>query len=135
MGYLSPLSPSQRRKAMPTCLRLLTQLMRCALRLAAASAGSRSAARMAMMAITTSSSISVKALFCLRILFIGSMVFGLRLWGDGPSKLPDSNAQSTPVEKLLSNAGANRFLREMPNETAGQFFGGGVRREIFTRDV
>ena len=38
--------------------------------MAAASAGSNMAARMAMMAITTSSSISVKAFFCLRMLFI-----------------------------------------------------------------
>jgi len=49
----------------PDLLEVLTQLMRCALRLAAASAGSNRAARMAMMAITTSNSISVKALFCL----------------------------------------------------------------------
>ena len=39
MGYLSLLSPSQTRKARPTCLRLLMQLMRWALRLAAARAG------------------------------------------------------------------------------------------------
>src|ERR1700733_405082 len=70
MGYLSPLSPSQTLKASPISFRLLTQLIRCALRLAAASAGSNMAARMAMMAITTSSSMSVNALFCLRMVFI-----------------------------------------------------------------
>jgi hypothetical protein len=45
--------------------------------LAAASAGNNMAARMAMMAITTSSSISVKAFFCFRILFIGSKFYVL----------------------------------------------------------
>src|SRR5664279_3771686 len=41
------------------CLRLLMQLISCAFRFADASAGSSSAARMAMMAMTTSSSIRV----------------------------------------------------------------------------
>src|SRR5213595_3787704 len=45
----------------PTCRRLLRQAIRRALHLAEASAGRSMAARMAMMAITTSSSIRVKA--------------------------------------------------------------------------
>src|SRR6266540_4592283 len=49
------------RKAKPICLRLLTQLMRWARALALAKAGRSRPARMAMMAITTSNSISVKA--------------------------------------------------------------------------
>src|SRR5438045_510020 len=46
---------------MPHCLTLLRQAVVCALALALASAGKSIAARMAMMAITTSSSIKVKA--------------------------------------------------------------------------
>src|SRR5471030_1292709 len=56
MGKRSPLSPLQMRMARPTCLRLLVQLILWAFFLAAASAGKSMAARMAMMAITTSSS-------------------------------------------------------------------------------
>ena len=47
----------------PDLFEVVDAIDRCALRLAAASAGSNMAARMAMMAITTSSSISVKAFF------------------------------------------------------------------------
>jgi hypothetical protein len=45
---------------MAHCLRLETQLMALALSFALASAGNNMAARMAMIAITTNSSISVK---------------------------------------------------------------------------
>src|SRR5437016_253184 len=61
-GYLSPLSPLQMRNASPTCFKLLTHAMRLALALAWASAGKSMPARIAMMAITTSNSIKVKAL-------------------------------------------------------------------------
>src|SRR5271169_263273 len=47
-------------RAVVICLTLLRQPVCCALRLAAASAGSNIAARMAMMAMTTSNSIKVK---------------------------------------------------------------------------
>jgi hypothetical protein len=47
----------------PTCFKLDTQLIPWAFRLALASAGSSIAARMAMMAMTTSSSMSVKPVF------------------------------------------------------------------------
>src|ERR1041385_1614366 len=47
--------------ATPTCSRLLAQLIRQAFCLALARAGSSSAARIAMMAMTTRSSMSVKA--------------------------------------------------------------------------
>ena len=47
---------------MPVCLRLFRQLVCLALALACASAGSSNAARMAMIAMTTSNSMSVKAL-------------------------------------------------------------------------
>ena len=47
----------------PICLRLFTQAIRSARSLALLKAGSSSAARIAMIAITTSSSISVKAAF------------------------------------------------------------------------
>jgi len=46
---------------MPICLRLFTQAMRLAFSLAEARAGNSNAARIAMMAMTTSSSIRVKA--------------------------------------------------------------------------
>src|ERR1017187_658908 len=55
IGILSPLSPSQMRKARPHCFRLLTQLICVALVLALASAGKSIAARMAITATTTSS--------------------------------------------------------------------------------
>src|SRR5258707_1318212 len=51
-------------QAIPSCLRLFMQLMRCPLAFASDSAGSSSAARIAMIAITTRISISVKADFC-----------------------------------------------------------------------
>src|ERR1035438_10116015 len=63
-GYLSPLSPSQMRKARPTCLRLLVQLIFWAFFLAAARAGRSMAARIAIIAMTTRSSMSVNAFFC-----------------------------------------------------------------------
>src|ERR1039457_6812325 len=63
MGYLSPLSPSQMRKARLVCLRLLVQLIFWAFFLAAARAGRSMAARIAMIAMTTRSSISVNAFF------------------------------------------------------------------------
>jgi len=47
-------------KMMDHCLRLLAQLMRLAASMAGDKAGSRSAAKMAIMAITKSSSSSVK---------------------------------------------------------------------------
>ena len=47
--------------AIPICLRLLRHWMRLALSLALDKAGNRSAARMAMMAMTTSSYMRVKA--------------------------------------------------------------------------
>ncbi len=49
------------RKASPTCFKLLTQLMRTAFALALASAGNNRPAKIAMMAMTTKSSIRVKA--------------------------------------------------------------------------
>ena len=47
----------------PSCLPLLMHAMPCAFNLALPSAGNSSAARMAMMAMTTSNSISVNARF------------------------------------------------------------------------
>src|SRR5437879_6458428 len=70
IGYWSWLSNEKVRKARPTCLRLLTQLMRCARALARASAGSNMAARMAIIAMTTNNSIKVKAAIFLRRFFI-----------------------------------------------------------------
>src|SRR5262245_50131413 len=49
--------------AMPSCLRLLTHWMRVALALAVERAGRSKPARIAMMAITTSNSINVNAVF------------------------------------------------------------------------
>src|ERR1700722_9722974 len=105
MGYLSPLSPSQMRKARLASLRLLTQLMRCALRLAAASAGSNMAARMAMIAITTSSSMSVNAFFCLTIFFILILsvvgcYFYFLLFGDSRRNLLELSFMSTEFLKF-----------------------------------
>src|SRR5579871_2515752 len=53
-------------KARPACLRLLRQLMDRALARAWAKTGKRIAARIAIIAITTSNSISVKPFFVLR---------------------------------------------------------------------
>ena len=56
---------------MPTCFKLLVQLMRCARAFARAKAGNNKLARMAMMAITTNNSMSVKAVnFDLRMCVI-----------------------------------------------------------------
>src|ERR1039457_5374383 len=55
--------------AVPICLRLLVQLIWQAFFLAAASAGKSIAARIAMMAMTTSSSMSVKARIVRRNIF------------------------------------------------------------------
>src|SRR2546429_1433754 len=54
-------SPAYMVRASPHCLQLLAQSTLSALALAFASAGNNKAARMAMMAITTSSSMSVNA--------------------------------------------------------------------------
>jgi hypothetical protein len=53
----------------PICFILATHEIRSALAFAAAKAGNNSAAKMAMIAMTTKSSINVKALFDLFILF------------------------------------------------------------------
>ena len=59
------------RRARPICFKPLTQLIRWALDFALASAGRSNPARMAIMAITTSSSMSVKAFdFDLNVNFI-----------------------------------------------------------------
>src|ERR1017187_386743 len=60
---MSAWSPANMMKPMPSWRILLVHLMRWALALAPASAGSSIAARMAMMAITTNNSISVKPCF------------------------------------------------------------------------
>src|SRR5436305_14923565 len=60
-GYLSPLSCDQIRKPRLICFKAFRQVMRLALALARASAGSRRPAKIAMMAMTTSNSISVNA--------------------------------------------------------------------------
>src|SRR3954466_1899963 len=62
-GNLSPWSLPHMRMARPTCLRLFTQLIRWARALALARAGRSKPARMAMMAMTTNSSMRVKAFF------------------------------------------------------------------------
>lgn len=59
-GILSSLSSPYSRKASPHCLQLFKQEMACAFAFAFDNAGSSMAARMAMMAMTTKSSMSVK---------------------------------------------------------------------------
>src|SRR5262245_58590268 len=59
----------------PICFRLFTHEMRLAFSLAIESAGNSIAARMAMIAITTSNSIKVKALFDR-----GVILMGLGIW-------------------------------------------------------
>src|SRR5438128_5519869 len=59
-GYLSPLSFAHIRKPKLICLKSFTQVIRLALALAVANAGSNRPAKMAMMAMTTSNSMSVK---------------------------------------------------------------------------
>src|SRR5260370_18211862 len=60
-GNLSPLSLAQTRRPKPTCFSLLIQSKRLAFALALASAGRSNPARIAMIAMTTNNSISVKA--------------------------------------------------------------------------
>src|SRR6266702_7661873 len=60
-GNLSPLSLAQTRRPKPTCFSLLMQSRRLAFALALASAGRSNPARMAMIAMTTNNSMSVKA--------------------------------------------------------------------------
>src|SRR6266511_695897 len=62
IGYLSPLSFAQMRNARPTCLKLFVQEIFRALSFALANAGRSKLAKIAMMAITTNSSMSVNAL-------------------------------------------------------------------------
>src|SRR5687767_12951517 len=60
-GYRSSFSSVQIRRATPICLRLLMHLMLCPLLLARAREGNSKEARIAMIAITTNSSMRVKA--------------------------------------------------------------------------
>src|SRR5260221_3542494 len=76
-GNLSPWSWLHMRRAKPICLRLLTQLIRWARAFALAKAGRSSPARIAIIAITTSSSIRVKAF--LRIVVCLIFSFSLRV--------------------------------------------------------
>src|SRR5512133_1221274 len=69
-GSTSPLSLATRYWARPHCFMLEVQLIFLALSLALESAGSSIAARIAMMAMTTSSSISVNACRALFLRFI-----------------------------------------------------------------
>jgi hypothetical protein len=62
-GKKSPLSPAYIVTAKPICFVLLIQAIAFALSFALLNAGSNMAARIAIIAITTSSSISVKAAF------------------------------------------------------------------------
>ena len=70
-GNVSRLSPVYSVITSPTCFKLEVQAIRCALAFALDNAGRSIAARMAMIAITTSSSINVKAMeiFWTRIVF------------------------------------------------------------------
>src|SRR5713226_6860934 len=60
-GNLSPLSLAQTRRPKPTCFSLLIQSRRLAFAFDLASAGRSNPARMAMIAMTTNNSMSVKA--------------------------------------------------------------------------
>src|ERR1043166_6776638 len=71
IGYLSLLSPSQTRKAIPVCLRLLTHVRRIAFSLPKGACCNKNIASNARTASTTSSSISVIA----RLRFIERKVF------------------------------------------------------------
>src|SRR5262249_21136888 len=107
MGYESLLSSAQVRKATPICLRLLTQLIRWARALARARAGSNIAANIAMIAITTSNSMRVKARKCFRKFFIDST--GLLVWFCvQPANFIDHSSRSQHLSlPSLSNGGAN----------------------------
>src|SRR5207249_7044560 len=85
-GYLSALSFAHILTPRPTCLRLLTQAMRLAFALLAANAGRSRAARIAMIAITTNNSISVKASSVVSRLIISRS----RSWSS------ESNANDSP---------------------------------------
>ena len=69
-GYVSRFSSAYIWKARMTCLLLLMHLTWSAFALARARAGKSKAAKMAMMAITTRSSISVKARVCFSLRFM-----------------------------------------------------------------
>src|SRR3954451_4543300 len=81
---MSTLSVAFTWRPMPHCRKLDKQLIDCALPLARESAGRSIAARMAMMAITTSNSIKVKALKPkLRDDFWPLMLQGAESWKSG----------------------------------------------------
>src|SRR6476469_5203545 len=99
------------RYANPTFFRLFTHLIRWALALALASAGRSMPARIAMIAMTTSSSMSVKAftLYLRNTLFmIVLSVIGLR-FAHSKHSIRSVNAFS---ESILSTDGATLGARE-----------------------
>src|ERR1051325_8812999 len=82
---LSLKSPLYKYHARPSCLVLLKQAMLSAFDVALASAGSNNPARMAMMAMTTSGSMSVNA----------------RRAGDGPAFVPEAGSLDLAISGLL----------------------------------
>src|SRR6266568_8462392 len=76
-GKNSWLSPAYMWKPSPICLLLLQQAMALALSLALPNAGRSIAARIAMMAITTSNSISVKPRWVFRFALLDIACIGL----------------------------------------------------------
>src|SRR6266542_1208619 len=96
-GYLSPLSFAHILSPRHTCLRLLTQAMRLAFALLAAKAGRSRPARIAMIAITTSNSISVKA-NCARLIIRYS-----RFWSSGAPGFPHAHSSeySVPIFSVV----------------------------------
>ena len=84
--------------AMPICFSLFMQKICCALALACARAGRSMAARMAMMAITTSNSISVKP-----YRLVGLVVF---IWMDSLGSVTTVNGDtSIHPEKINAKMG------------------------------
>src|SRR5690554_4040348 len=95
-GHLPLFSPENILKMIPNCLRLFWHEARLAASLARARAGSRIAARMPIMAMTTSNSIRVKPLPSLFIqLMVASLcgVFRFRALGAPEVRIPDSKSK------------------------------------------
>jgi len=111
-GNSSSLSPAYMVNEISHCFSLFLQVVRCACSLARANAGSSMAARMAMMAITTNSSMSVKPSDTRKPDAMGAGL-GLRVVGVLPIKLLSLYGSSLTRIQLL------RILKNVAESSAG----------------
>ena len=128
MGYLSLLSPSQTRKARPTCFKLFSQYIPCEGRRGLVSAGKKTAANSSRTLITIRSSNSVKP----RTLISGKFVFivatqpfafsfvrAVRGARDGPASAPATRAAKSTAAARAASAWRAGF-RASPEGTVAR---------------